>query len=730
MKNHGAPVNRSCRRLAGLVIVLILSSRVASASEALRPPRAERPPVIDGKLDEPIWQTAAPVRGFKTYTPDYSKEMSEQTEAYVAYDSENLYFAFRCFDREPDKIKAAITSRDNNRADDWICINLDTFNDQQALYGFYVNPLGIQSDSRFAGVSEDMSVDVVWYSAGRIDGDGYTIEMQIPLKSIRYSDREPVEMAVVFERRISRRSEQGTYPALSPERGMAFLTQMMPMEFRGLTHYTLLELLPAVTYSQKYRSDQGNLVIDERKGEGSLTAKYGITSDLILDGTYNPDFSQVEADAGQVDVNLRYDLFFPEKRPFFFEGRENFNVAATGGSDLDPIQSIVHTRTIVNPLTGLKLTGRVGTGHTVASVYAMDELPPEESAVFGSYAHVLILRYKRALQEDSYIGGIYTGREMKGHFNRIGGLDAMYRLTESSTLEFDGLLSLTKEGSASSQVGGHTIGLRYVYNTRDVDYGLTFKSVSENFAAEAGYITRTGVLYVSGFVRPKFYPPSDFLRRIQLELFSGQTQDRFSQLWETANYATLSNLFPGSLSLKLKYSYSTEIFLGNRFKTGGFQISGGGLFTKHINLSLSYWKGSAIYYSADPYQGRSDRATASLIYQPSDQLSSELSFVHSDFFRDADGQRIYDYPIGRLKLTYQINKYLFVRGITEYNKYKRQLLTDFLASFTYIPGTVVHLGYGSLYQRIRWDYGGYVDDDRFLETQRGFFFKMSYLWRM
>jgi hypothetical protein len=723
-------VERACRILVGLAIFFTLSPRVVPAGELLKPVRTDKPPLIDGKLDDPIWQTAVPMRGFKTYAPDYGKEMSEQTEAYVAYDSENLYFAFRCHDSEPQKIKAAITSRDNNRSDDWVCVNLDSFNDQQALYCFYVNPFGIQSDSRFVHGNEDLAADMVWYSAGQIDENGYTIEMQIPLKSIRYSDREPVEMSVVLERRISRRSEQGTYPPLKPERGMAFLTQGMGMEFRGLKHYTLLEILPAVTYSQKYKSDQGDLVIDERKGDGSLTAKYGITSDLILDGTYNPDFSQVEADAGQVDVNLRYDLFFPEKRPFFLEGRENFTIAATGASELDPILSIVHTRTIVNPLTGVRLTGQVGKGHRVASIYAIDELPPDESALFGSYAHFLIVRYKHALQEDSYIGAVYTGRETRGHFNRIGGLDGMYRLTESSTFEYDGLFSLTKGDAASSQVGGHTLGLRYFYNTRDADYDLSLKSVSENFAAEAGYITRTGILAVTGLARPKFYPPSEIFRRIQLELFSGQTQDRFSNLWETSNYLTLSNLFPGSLSLRVKYSYSTEIFLGDRFKTGGFQITGGGIFSRQFYLNLSYWKGKAIYYSADPYQGRSDRATASLIYQPSDQLSAEVSFVYSNFVRDADGQRIYDYPIGRVKLTYQLNKYLFFRGITEYNKFKRQLLTDFLASFTYIPGTVVHLGYGSLYLRTKWEDGSYVDNDRFLETQRGFFFKMSYLWRM
>jgi len=713
-----------------VALLVILSLQSVSAGEPLKPLRTDKPPVIDGKLDDPIWQMAQPITGFRTYAPDYGKAMSESTQAFVAYDSENLYFAFRCYDREPNKIKAAVTSRDNTRPDDWVCINLDSFNDQQALYGFYMNPMGIQSDSRFAAGKEDYAVDVVWYSAGQVDDKGYTVEACIPLKSIRYADWETVEMGVVFERRISRRSEQGTSPPLRPERGMAFLTQMQPMIFQGFKHYTLLELLPAVTYSQKYKTDQGKLAIDERRGDLSLTAKYGITSDLILDGTYNPDFSQIEADAGQVDVNLRYALIYPEKRPFFLEGSENFRVAATQASELDPVQSIVHTRTIVNPLAGVKLSGKMSRKDKLASIYAMDELPQEEFSLFGNYAHFSILRYKRALHEDSYIGGIYAGREMKGHFNRVAGVDGIFRVNESSTLEYHGLLSRKKSDPASAEVGGHSIGLRYFYNTRDIDYDLSFESISEDFTAEMGYITRTGILGITALAKPKLYPQSDVIRRIDAELFSAQTQDRFSKLWETFNHISVQYILWGSLNLKLKSSYSTEIFLGERFQTGGFQISGGGQFTKQFYLSLSYRKGEAIYYSADPYQGTSNRASASLIYQPSEKFTSEVSFVYSDFTRQSDGQKIYDYPVARVKLTYQLNKYLFFRGITEYNKFRKQLLTDFLASFTYIPGTVVHLGYGSLYQRIKWDNGNYVDSDRFLETTRGFFFKMSYLWRM
>ena len=718
------------RTVFGSAAFLIFACTVF-AQESLRPLRAETPPVIDGRLDETLWQQAPVVGGFTTYNPDFGKVMSEQTEVRMAYDSENLYFAFRCFDSEPDKIKSVITSRDNNRSDDWVCINLDSFFDQQSLYCFYVNALGIQSDSRAIGLNEDLSADFVWYSAGRIDEKGYVIEVCIPLKSLRYGDTNPVTMGVVFERRISRKSEHGTYPGLKPERGMSFQTQAIPMLYENLKHYTLLELLPSLTYAQKYRQDQGNLVIDERTAGASLTTKYGFTSDLILDGTYNPDFSQVEADAGQVDVNLRYDLFYTEKRPFFLEGAENFRIGATSVSELDPIVSIVHTRTIVNPLLGVKLTGKLSEKNTLASIYALDRLPDDQKDITGSFAHFPILRYKRTLDDDSYIGGIYAGIERRNSYNRLEGFDGAWRVNESALLEYHGLLSQTKSDDRAPDNIGRSLAVRYFYNTRNVDYDFSAVDISNEFAANMGFVTRTGVLQFAALVKPKVYTERGLFRRVDIELFSGQTEDRPSGLWETSNHISLLGVLPGSLSVRTQFTYSTEIFLAQRFKTGGFLITGGGQLTKHLSVSLAYRKLKAIYYDPiSPYQGNNDRGSASIIYQPSEQFEANGSLSYSGFYRESDNREIFTYLISRLKLTYQWNKYLFFRGIGEYNDYRRRLLTDFLASFTYIPGTVLYLGYGSLYEKTRWIDNRYMDSDRFLETQRGYFFKMSYLWRM
>lgn len=719
---HGAPpLDRSFSTLA--LTILFFSTLAANEPVgALRPLRTETPPRIDGVLDDAVWAQAPRVSGFKTFIPDFGKEMPESTHVYMAYDRENLYFAYYCYDPDPSTIKAEVTNRDNIRRHDWICINLDSFNDQQALYGFYVNPFGIQEDSRFSAGGEDMSVDFVWYSAGRIVEDGYIVEVQIPLKSIRYADTNPVEMSVVFERRVSRRSEQATYPPLDPRMGFAFLVQMKPMVYHDIEHYTLLEVLPGVTYRQDFRDERGVFRRYVNKGEGSLTAKYGITSDLILDATYNPDFSQVESDAGQVDVNLRSGIFFPEKRPFFLEGNEIFNIAATGVTPPDPLLAGVHTRTIENPLIGVKVSGKLARRTTLATIYGLDE-----PLAGGDRLHVPIVRLKQALTEDSYLGILATAREDGGASNRVIGTDGTLRANVSSTFDYNVFWSSTKTPGVGTAQGYAATAL-YQYGTRDLNYSVGVNAVSRDFHTSTGFLIRTGILAFNGMVTPKFYPGSDFLRRIDVGLISSQVRDEFSGLWETTNFVNIQATLPAGISFRVRGRYSTEVFAGERFRTDGVLISGGGQFSRQINLTASFDHSSAVYYP-DPSQGVQTLASATLVYQPWNQFEARLSLTHVSFRRSSDDLKVFEYPIGRARLTYQMNRYLFLRGIAEYNKLRRTLLTDYLVSFTYIPGTVLHAGYGSLYQRSEWQTSAYVDADPFHEFRRGFFFKMSYLWR-
>lgn len=724
-------MNNSPMKRLTLILLLVITAATLKGQDngALRPGRTDNPPEIDGVLDDEAWLTATSVTGFKTFSPDYGLDMSQRTVVYMLYDNENIYFAFECFDNEPEKIKASVNSRNNIRADDWICVNLDSFNDHQSLYAFYVNPRGIQMDSRFSAGQEDASVDFVWYSAGLLDKDGYRIEMQIPLKSIRFSTEEPVEMSVFFERKISRQNIQGSYPAMDPLKGMAFLTQMKPIIYEGVRHYKLFELLPAFTYAARSSHSAGEMQSDERTPDLSLTAKYGISSQLILDGTINPDFSQVESDAGQVDVNLRYDLFFAEKRPFFLEGHDNFIVAATKADEHDPVNTLIHTRKIASPLAGLKLTGKAGERLTLAALYSPDRVENHYDEDKDRIAHYPILRMKYSLSDDSYVGAIYTGREMDSTFNRVAGLDGQIRVGSGTSIMYNAVFSNSLSDPLEEAYNGYMISGEFAHDSRNITYSFGGKSISDDFNVETAFIRRTGINYFKGLVKPKLYPKTDKLQRIDIELFSKQTQDIEYNMWETVDHLAAWIFFKGSTYIKLKAEYSTEVFLGERFTTGGFHGLLSAQIGTKLNSAVLYQRLGSPRYTENPYQGYTNRFLFMTNYKPSDKIHLDLSYTYSDFYASASGDQEYNYSILRGKLTYQMNKFFFIRAITEYNGYYETVLSDFLASFTYIPGTVVYLGYGSVYERTMWDGDRYIYDKDFMETTRGFFFKASYLYR-
>ncbi len=721
-----------------LAAFLTSLSLVAGPSQApggkalLRPVKTDQPPVLDGHLDDPVWAQAATVSDFVTFIPEFGKPQPEKTVAYMAYDRENLYFAFKCYDPHPELIKAAVSRRDDIANDDFVCINLDTFNDQQSLYAFYVNPLGIQGDSRFASGKEDFSIDLVWESAGRIDAEGYTVEMKIPLKSIRYTSGDVVRMAVFFERTINRRQEHGSYPALDPKAGYAFLPQMAPMEYEGLARASVLELLPAYTYARHASRPAGVMVQDPDKREWSLTAKAGLTSSLTLDATLNPDFSQVEADAGQADANLRHFLYLAEKRPFFLEGIENFNVGATSNS---PLLTLLHTRTIVDPSYGVKLTGKVGPQDTLAILNAKDGAPAlVEAAPLDGKATTSALRFKHALRDDGYVGLFGVDRSQGPHRNQVGGPDGQIRLNPSDMLSFHAFGSSTQVSDGTGPLNGKAAGVEYLHDTSTLAINAGAHTVSTDFTADAGYLSRAGFSSADLNFTPRFYPTSSWLRRLDPTAGITVLRDFESGLTEQDRRVGVTAIFKHNAALSVLYDDSTEIYQLTRYRTDGLTLTARSQITKGFSLTAKYRVGKIIWYDPnDPAQAHGSQTTVQTVLQPLDTVNLTLSWLHEDRTRDDNDVQVLNYSISRARLTWQPNEHFFLRAISEYNSRFRQLRTDYLASYTYVPGTVLYLGYGTLSERTEWVAtpapGTYRNADRFLEMQRGLFFKASYLWR-
>src|SRR4030095_13951767 len=274
-------------------------------------------PKIDGNLNDDVWNDDPLVLGdWLSYNPLYGTKMPQRTDVRIAYDDRNIYFAFHCFDSEPGKIRTTISRRDSVFNDDWVGLSLDSNGTGQTAYHLMVNPSGIQMDALNSSSSgERFEADIVWDSAGKVTDDGYVVEIKLPLQSIRFHGGNEVQMGILFWRRISRSGMSFAWPDIPP--GQWVSNRHAQLIFSDLKQPQLLELLPSVTHSiNQLRGTSNGWNSADDKSDFGLSAKYGITSSITLDATINPDFSQVESDAFQVQVNQRYPIFFSEKRPF------------------------------------------------------------------------------------------------------------------------------------------------------------------------------------------------------------------------------------------------------------------------------------------------------------------------------------------------------------------------------------------------------------------------------
>jgi len=708
----------------------------AGGDQPIKIPRTKTPPVIDGRLDDPVWKEAIVFSDFKTMKPDYGRPPSEKTEGLIAYDRENLYIGFRCFDTDPGKIKAAVSKRDNVGNDDWIAFAVDSADDNLSAYCFLANPYGIQMDGTLNFDADlDTTLDMVWKSAGQITSEGYVVEMAVPFKSLRFPSEETVIMGFKFARNISRKSEEVDFPEYSPAKGAA-LAQFQKIEFSGIQGMQIREFLPAFTASRNrtFQGTPGGPML--WKTDFGVTMKYGLMSDLVLDGAFHPDFSQVETDAGQVDINRRYSLFYPEKRPFFAEGPDPFKFAAAP-EDL-PLMDVVHTRNIIDLLFGLKLTGKVGGGNNISAIYAEDEYPKNEAADAGDEfgakhnARFGVFRYVRNLRNDSYLGGFYTGRTWAGTSNQVIGADGRLRMNQAGVLEFHGFRSFSKDRNAPEGVAGLALGALYIHSSRRFNAQAGLFDISKNFRTDVGYLNRSGVTIIPLYAQPTFYLSSSWLQKIEPYYWGRQTRDASSGLWETFNVFSVRFTMPRQTMINVQGWISNEVFSRQRFSRNALRLEAETQIWKELYLECDLRRGNLIYYdSSAPYQGKGTQLSVGLVFQPTDSLSTGLDITYSDFFRTADNRKIYDYSIFRNKTVVQVNSHLFFRGIVEYNTYWKRVNADFLASFTSIPGTVIYFGYGSVYEKMRWrerDLQFESADSYFLQ-RNSFFFKASYLWQ-
>lgn len=692
---------------------------------------------VDGILDEKTWQTPPIKKKFITMTPTYGYELPMDTLVWVAYDTQNLYFAFRCHDPEPGKIKTTITKRDNITDEDWVSVSIDAMGNGQTGYVLFVNPSGIQADALTTSVHDglDYSPDFVWDSAAKVTEKGYNVEISLPLKSIRFKSGKKVEMGMLFERRISRLSFIGTWPEI--KLNQAILTSQIKAVFKGLKKQLKLEILPAITHSNnstRLTPDQWSE--SEKSTEFGIGLKYGITSATTAEITINPDFSQVESDALQVEVNQRYPLFYSEKRPFFMEGMEIFNFWTY---IYGYFPTAVHTRQIASPRWGAKLTGNLGkfsfgflsAGDEAPGESWVDGINPDEgkTALFG------IARGKYGFGKDNYVGFLYTGREFGDQYNHLLGLDAAFRIAGRHWLRGTCLYTTTRdsEGNVYKNASDTSYAnFTYTYGSKPLILVGVLEHMGKDLQADTSYLQRNGVDVARTAVYYNIYPNQKklpWLKTITLFGMFDVTHDINTQQ-DDITFATSVNFYLiKDANFAVSYQYVKEYWQGRGFDRDRVYAIGGIRLTNWLQFSGHFgWK-EGIYYSGYPaFLGTGYFGAFDINFQPSDKFTLNLNLTHSDL--SSDEEELYDVNIWYSKATYQFSKYFFLRALVQYNSYQKRMLTDFLASFTLIPGTVLHIGYGGIYENRIWTNNEWtlLQGDLY-NIKRSFFAKVSYLWR-
>jgi len=705
--------------LAGTAAFAASASQTPAPKEPLRIPRLSEAPRIDGVLDNPIWETQAlKIENFVQLTPKENGVPTEKTVAYLGYDEKNLYIAFRAFDSQASKVRCSITKRDGCMEDDWVFAMLDTFNEKRRAFSFLINPAGVQMDMMRVeeGGNDNMddSWDTVFSSDGKIDPEGYTVEMAIPFKSLRFPNDDLKTWNLVLGRNLPRTGEVILYESFSRDIP-GLLTQGKPFVIQGAVERSRnVEVMPFLTSLKS----QGEKV----QFEPGANLKLGLSSSATLDATINPDFSQIEADEPKIDYNVRYALRYDEKRPFFLEGMEIFS---------SPEIETVYTRQINDPIFGAKASGKSGRfTYGVLSAYDMHpteslwDISEGSSITSETKAFSNIFRTKADVGSGSYVGFTLTDKELgAGNWNRLGGFDGQLRFKDRVFFSFQALASDTSTEGVRTSLSPGLYGELY-YTDKHWTFGGFYKAMDPEFQASLGFVNRVDYRSAGGFASYRLYPDKKYLNQVQFRIQAGQrigyadsvTQDTWIRPQVQFRLTEFNQVF-------VMYEAQMERYADVDFKKQSLTVESQVLFISWMPFFFFFETGDEINYDPDDaFLGYSNTYGISLTFKPSKRLQLGTDFSKQTFWRSAGGERLWDYNLVREKVTYQFSKTLSVRAIVDYNFFDKEAFGSLLASWVLRPGTVFFLGVDNNY--VRDAYGHLKGADY------NVFVKFSYWWRL
>ncbi|HEY8259444.1 MAG TPA: DUF5916 domain-containing protein [Gemmatimonadales bacterium] len=760
-----------------------------AGSTEVRAPRLDAKVEVDGKLDEPEWLQAALLTGFSQFSPADGIPAADSTEVYVWYSSDAIYFGIRAFEAH-GAVHATLADRDKIDADDYVQILLGTFNDGRQATVLAVNPFGVQSDGALVETGStsgngfnnavvrrevaDLSPDYVFDSKGRLTDYGYEVEVRVPFKSLRFQPAKEQRWSINVTRRVQHSGQEDSWTP-AKRASASFLSQSGHLV--GLTDLQrglVLDLNPSVT--SKTLGSRTATGWDYSGGSPELggSVRWGITNNLNLNGTANPDFSQVESDAGQFQFDPRNEQFFQEKRPFFLDGSEQFNT----------LNTLIYTRRIVQPVAAVKLTGK-GLGTDIGFLSAVDDR--EASATGDDHPIYNLLRLQRDFGAATRLGMVYTDRIDGDNSNRVAGVDGRWvKGAYSAQLQFAGSRTTSFDVTTTAPMffgrviaNGRTFGFRATVNGSDPD-----------FRARSGFFPRAGYSHANFQPRVSFYGPSGSAMEnltIDLNLDGLYRWDQFAtydgmqeeKIHLNANLVMWGGWHVGASVLTEQFGYPSEVYTDYRLELPN---AAGGLDTaafvgRHAIPNKDYvftldtpelrgFSGSLFFlwgHDENFFEWASGKIywlTLALDWRPTDKLRLSGNYELQQVNRRTDGSLVDVNHVPRLKIEYQASRPIFIRLVGELQSDRRSALRDdtrtnapilifdpevgdfvrttgfsrrsfrgdLLFSYQPTPGTVLFAGYGSTLRDP-------VDPNDPLRSglrrsDDGFFFKMSYLFRM
>jgi hypothetical protein len=688
------------------------------APPTLRVGRIASPPSLDDFIAGRPTPGMVEISGFTQNEPGDGVPVSRDTTAWIGYDEKQFHVVFRCAE-DPGQVRGRLARREDINEDDIVGVLLDTFHDKRHAYLFIVNPLGVQLDGiSTEGQNDDYSFDTLWQSEGRVTRDGYFVRVSIPFRSLRFSNTATQEWGFALGRVIKARNETSFWPYMT-RRVQNQVAQMATLTgVEGVSPGRNIQLIPYTAgTASRFLDEQAAARGSREEARAGVDAKVVIKDALTLDLAANPDFSQVESDEPQVTINQRFEVQFPEKRPFFIENASYFRTPET----------LFFSRRIADPRIGARLTGRVGQWNVAGLV--MDDRAPGEQASPGSEASgamavTAVGRVVREFGRQSTIGAMVTSHDFSTSSNRVGALDLRLRLGSNWVIDAQAMTSRTTRLDGE-RLGGPAYVAQAGYHSRSLNFVSEYTDRSPGFRADLGFIPRSDVREWENEIGYTWFPTGGALLSWGPGLEATVNWDREGRVQDWRLNPEVEFEFPRNTNLFVGVDRAYERFEGIGFDKRGAFGHVNTEWLKWLSVSLGLSRARRInYYPAAglrPFLASESEIEAGLTFRPIPGLRVEETYIHNRL--DVGPERPPGLPAGndifrlhlvRTKATYQFTRALSLRAILDYSgltptaalvalERDRRLTGDLLFTYLVNPGTALYVGYTDAYANVRID---------------------------